>query len=139
MMAFERKSRADPNSIYDVFQPFEVPTLDELVEGEMIIDFNWPVPVQNNEDNKKTIKLEWCQWKVTVIVTRGLPTVLVLWDAIPDVDYFELEKSLLLDPTKWRKRGKYGWKKYIDVELYDNYYDDNNSVIEAENYDNSVA
>ena len=33
MMAFERKARADPNSMYDAFQPFEVTTLDELVEG----------------------------------------------------------------------------------------------------------
>ena len=47
IMAFERKARADMNSMYDAFQPFEVPTLDELVEGEMIIDINWHV-----EDDK---------------------------------------------------------------------------------------
>ena len=29
--------------MYDAFQPFEVPTLDELVKGEMIIDINWPI------------------------------------------------------------------------------------------------
>ena len=43
MVEFERKARADRNSMYDAFQPFEVPTLDELVEGEMRIDINWPV------------------------------------------------------------------------------------------------
>ena len=40
MLASERKSRADPNSMYDAFQPFEVTTLYELVEGEMKIDIN---------------------------------------------------------------------------------------------------
>ena len=58
---------------------------------------------------------------------------------MPDVDNFELEESLLLDPTRWRKKGKCGKRKDIDVELYDNYYDDNDSVVEAENTDNSVG
>ena len=40
ILAFERKFIADPNSMYDAFQPFEVPTLDELVEGETRIDIN---------------------------------------------------------------------------------------------------
>ena len=70
MLTFERKARADTNSMYDAFQPFEVPTLDELVEGEIIIDINWPV--EDNEDNKNNIKLEWCPWKVTGIVTRDI-------------------------------------------------------------------
>ena len=56
------------------------------------------------------------------MVTRDLPTVLVVWYAIPDVDNLEQEESLLLDPTKWQNNGKCGWRKYIDVELYDNYY-----------------
>ena len=58
---------------------------------------------------------------------------------MPDVDDFELKESLLLDPTKWRKKGKCGCRKDIDVELYDNYYDESYSVVEAENDDNSVA
>ena len=58
---------------------------------------------------------------------------------MPDVDNFEREESLLLDPTKWRKKGKYGRRKEIDVELYDNYYDNNASVVEAENDANYVA
>ena len=29
-----------PCLLYDAFQPFEVPTLDELVEGETRIDIN---------------------------------------------------------------------------------------------------
>ena len=113
MLAFERKARADSNSTYDYFQPFEVPTLDELVEGEMRIDINWPV--ENEEDNEKTIKLEWFQGKVTGIVTRYPPKVLMAWDAMSDVDDFELEESLLIDPTKWRKRGNCGWRKETDV------------------------
>ena len=32
-----------------------------------------------------------------------------------------------------------GWRKEIDVEYYDNYYDENDSVVEAEKDDNSVA
>ena len=58
---------------------------------------------------------------------------------MPDVDNFELEESLLLDPTKWRKKGKCGQINYIDVELYDKYYDENDIVVEAEKNDNSVA
>ena len=50
---------------------------------------------------------------------------------MPDVDNFELEESLLLDPTKCRNKGKCGWIKDIYVELYDNYYDDSDSVVEA--------
>ena len=137
MLEFKRKARADLNSMYDDFQPFEVPTLDELVEGEMRIDNSWPV--ENYKDNEKAIKLEWCQGKFIGIVTRDPPTVLVVWDAMPDVDDFELEESLLLDPTKWRKRGKYGWGKDIDLEWYDNYYDENDSAVESENDDNYVA
>ena len=132
MLALERKARADPNNMYDVFKPFEVPTLDELVEGEMRIDNSWPV--ENYKDNEKAIKLEWCQGKFIGIVTRDLPTVLVVWDAMLDVDNFELEERFLLDPTKCRKKGKCGWRKDIDTELYDNYYDEDDSVFEAENY-----
>ena len=137
MLGFERKARADPNSMYYSSQPFQVPTLDELVEGEMSIDINCPVEV--DKDNKKTIKLESCQAKVTGIVTRYPPTVLLVWDAITDVDDFELEESLLLDPTKWRKKGKCGWRKAIDVELHEHYYNENDSVVEAEKHENSVA
>ena len=98
ILAFERKARVDLNSMYDDFQPFEVPTLDELAEDEIIIDIHWPV--ENDKDNKKKRKLELFQGTFTRIVTRDPPTVLVLWDAMPDVDNFELEESLLLDPTK---------------------------------------
>ena len=58
---------------------------------------------------------------------------------MPDVEHFELEEIFLLDPTKWQKKGKCGWRKDIDIELHDNYYGDNDSVVEAENDDNSVA
>ena len=40
MLAFERKSGADPNSMYDAFQPIEVPTLEYLFEDETIIAIN---------------------------------------------------------------------------------------------------
>ena len=57
MLAFERKERADPNSMYNAFQPFQVPAVNELVKGEMRIDMNWPV--EDDKDSKNTIKLEW--------------------------------------------------------------------------------
>ena len=63
----------------------------------------------------------------------------MVWDSTSDVDDFELEESFLLDPIKWRKKGICGWIKDIDMELYNNYYDENDSVVEAENDDNSVA
>ena len=92
-----------------------MPTQDELVEGGIRIDINWPV--EDDEDNKNTINLEWCQGKVTLIVTRDPPTVLVVLDAMPDVDDFEPEESLLLDSTKWRNKGKFVCIKDIDVEF----------------------
>ena len=58
---------------------------------------------------------------------------------MPDVENFELEESLLLDPTKWQNKVKFSCIKYIYVELYDNYYYDVDSVVEAENDDNYVA
>ena len=58
---------------------------------------------------------------------------------MPDVEHFELEEIFLLDPTKWQKKGKCGWRKDIDIELHDNYYGDNDSVVEAENDDNDLA
>ena len=111
MLAFDRKARAYPNSMYDDFQPFEVPTLDELIKGEMINDINWPV--EYDKDNKNKIKLEWCQGGVTGIVTRDPPIFLVVRDTMPDVDHFELEESLLLDSTKLQKKGKHGQRKDI--------------------------
>ena len=57
MLEFEIKSRADTNSMYDDFQSFEDQKLDEWVEGEMRIDINWPVPVEDSEYNEKTIQL----------------------------------------------------------------------------------
>ena len=57
IMAFERKARADMNSMYDAFQPFEVPTLDELVEGEMRIYINWRV--EDEEEKEKKRKENW--------------------------------------------------------------------------------
>ena len=106
MLVFEKKEKADPNSMYDAFQLFEVSTLNELVKVEIRIGINWPVPVQDDKDKENTIKLEWYQGKILGIATRDPPTFLLVWDAIPDVDNFELEESLLLDPTKWRKKGK---------------------------------
>ena len=45
MLAFEKKEKADPNSMYDAFQLFEVSTLNELVKVEIRIGINWPVPI----------------------------------------------------------------------------------------------
>ena len=54
MMKRERLVRGDENSIYDAFQPFEVPQLTELINKK--IDICWPLE-KVVSDNKTTEKV----------------------------------------------------------------------------------
>ena len=47
MLSFERNVRSEKNSVYDEFQPFEMPTMEEMVG--MRVDVNWPF----NEDEEE--------------------------------------------------------------------------------------
>mmetsp|Transcript_32268 Transcript_32268/g.67833 ORF Transcript_32268/g.67833 Transcript_32268/m.67833 type:complete len:89 (+) Transcript_32268:1194-1460(+) len=62
------------------------------------------------------------------------PTVKVMWDAMLDVEGFDEypEGECELDPNKWRKRSSWGWRKDIDVELIENYYDEDDMVVEED-------
>lgn len=133
MMKRERVVRGDENSIYDAFQPFEVPELTQLVKKR--IDICWPLDTVVG-DNKTTEKV-WCQGTVQNIVSLKPPIVNVLWDAMLDVKGFEnaTEGECELNPDKWRKTTAYGWRKDIDVELFENYYADDDDVVVEEDDD----
>ena len=49
---------------------------------------------------------------------------MVAWDAIPDVEGFEMksESPCELAVDKWRMNSRYSWRMDLDVELFDNYY-----------------
>jgi len=130
MMKKERHERGDENSIYDAFQPFDMPILTSLV-GERI-DICWPL--DKGEGADKTTCNEWCQGEVIEIVKMKPPTVRVMWDAMLDVEGFEAcsEGECELDPRKWCKRSSWGWRKDIDVELIENYYDEDDVVVEED-------
>ena len=130
MMEKERHERGDENSIYDAFQPFDMPILTSLV-GERI-DICWPL--DKGEGADKTTCNEWCQGEVIEIVKMKPPTVRVMWDAMLDVEGFEAcsEGECELDPEKWCKRSSWGWRKDIDVELIENYYDEDDVVVEED-------
>ena len=134
MMKRERKVRGDENSIYDAFQPFEAPELSELVKKR--IDICWPLDTKVGDD--KTTEKVWCQGTVKNIVSLKDQTVTVLWDAMLDVEGFEVatEGVCTLDRDKWRKTTSYGWRKDLDVELFENYYaEDDEGVVEEEDDD----
>ena len=133
MMKRERKVRGDENSIYDAFQPFEAPELSELVKNKERIDICWPLDTKVGDD--KTTEKVWCQGTVKNIVSLKDRTVTVLWDAMLDVEGFEdaTEGVCTLDRDKWRKTTSYEWRKCLDVELFDNYYADDDVVVEEDN------
>ncbi len=60
------------------------------------------------------------------------PTVKVLWDAMPDLDEDSSTSNQVLQPNKWKKKSKFGWRMDIDVEMFENYHDtvDNNNDAE---------
>ena len=53
------------------------------------------------------------------------------WDAAPVIKGIEesITKEDCLDPEKWRKNIRFGWRLDLDVELYDNYYNDHDNLV----------
>ena len=134
MMMIERAERSTKDSMYDNFQDWLPPALKDVV-GERI-DVCWPITINNGTE--KTTELVWCQGLVLNIVEND--TVEVLWDAMPDIEgfYESCEATCRLQSAKWRKMNKWGWRKDLDVELYGNYYKDNDEVVREEGEDDII-
>ena len=131
MLRKERKERNGKDSMYDLYQDWINPKLETLI-GERI-DICWPL-TEVVEGGKKVKKGEWCQGKVIEIVNKADHEVKVEWDAIPDVAGFEQqqESNCFLRPDFWKKLKHWGWRKDIDVELFDNYYKETDEVEQEE-------
>ena len=59
------------------------------------------------------------------------PTVMIEWDPMPDVKDWDEETEavkVVLDPAKWRKNVQYGWRLDLDVELFENYYSEEDEI-----------
>lgn len=111
----ERKERKRGDSLYALYQPYQMPSYREL-EGKRI-DMLWKIDGQ----------LEWCQGKVERNLKRKKndPFRLeIIWDAMPDVDGYEVEQTdvVEMNEAKWRKTTEFGWRLDLDVELFQNYY-----------------
>ena len=129
--------------MYAQQQPWDRPTIDQLVKDNTRLDILWPI---DNDVTKKK-ELQWCQGQV---VEKGInnDTVRSAWDAAPDIkgwgeddsiqqDQIEKFEEVELQPNKWRKHTQYAWRLDVDIELEENYYNsDNDEVILVEDYKN---
>lgn len=124
----ERKARGENNSVYGRLQDWFPPTIDQLVENKTRIDVYWEF---HDEDTGVT-DYAWCQGKVDGKVEGEDHTVEVLWDPTPDSNGWEEElvDNVELLPELWNKQCPMGWRKDIDVELSENYYDANDLLID---------
>ena len=116
----ERQARKGDNSLYAMFQQWHMPTGKELVRER--VDVNWPMG-----DNE----CEWCQGLVEKKLINDPPTVMIKWDPMPDVKDWDEETEavkVVLDPAKWRKNVQYGWRLDLDVELFENYYSEEDEI-----------
>ncbi|KAL7548427.1 hypothetical protein ACHAWF_011717 [Thalassiosira exigua] len=127
-MARERKERGDKDSVYARNQQWAVPKTAELVGKR--IDIKWPM----KDDDRNQPKTEWCQGLVRSKVLGKKWAFMVLWDAMPDVEGYKEQKDeeedeeLDLDPEKWRKDVRFGWRYDLDVEFVDNFYNDDEAL-----------
>ena len=93
-------------SMYAELQPFQTPTVEELVGKR--IDVLYPFEVTMDDGSIET-RQHWCQGEVLSVVhgdEKPKPTGRVLWDAMPDVEGEggeSSESNQVLIPRKWRK------------------------------------
>ena len=52
---------------------------------------------------------------------------------MPGVDGFEeeTESEGPLDPSKWRQNGVNGWRLDLDIELFDNFYGNDDDLVDS--------
>ena len=101
--------------MYHLQQEFWCSKLDELLGRR--IDIHWPMR-EEVLDGKKTLVGEWCQGKVLSVLNKKDWEVNVMWDAMPDVKGFEESAE--------------AWRMDADVELFENYYQDTDVLLQEE-------
>ena len=101
--------------MYHLQQEFWCSKLDELLGRR--IDIHWPMR-EEEVDGKKTLVGEWCQGKVLSVLNKKDWEVNVMWDAMPDVKGFEESAE--------------AWRMDADVELFENYYQDTDVLLQEE-------
>jgi hypothetical protein len=130
-LRLKREARGEESGMYAYLQPPETPTLDELMGKR--IDVCWPYIIgDNKKKDEQEYEYWWCQGKVIEKVSNVPQTVKLLWDAMPDLDEDNSISNQVLQPNKWKKKSKFGWRTDIDVEMFENYHDtvDNNDDAE---------
>ena len=127
----ERNERNNPDSMYAGRQQFDPPSL-RSIKGKRI-DILWPMEGRSN-------KALWFQGKVTEVRPRSRE-VTVLWDANPDIPDFELpvECPVTLDEEKYRRYVHYGWRMDLDVELFDNFYEEDDKDVVCNDDERSIG
>jgi len=112
----QREARGE-GSIFSVMQPLYCPELDELINKR--IDVLYSFVLGSGEK-----VLRWCQGKVIkVLPEKAKPTVVVLWDPMPDVkgkEDLSDETQQVLAPRKWNKDVEGAWRMDINVEIVEN-------------------
>lgn len=124
-LANERRARREEDSMYHYFQPLLPPKLKSL-EGTRI-DVLWQM--KDDETGKNDGK-EWCQGKVLKVLNARQHLVSIEWDPMPDIEGWEkkVKDEIELDPWKWNRKGANSWRLDLDVELYENYYQDDEEI-----------
>ena len=124
-LAKERTVRGEDNSTYVSHQSWFALKIDDLVGR--YIHVLWPF----NDDGANKAKLEWCQGVVVAKVKKNPPRVNILWNAIPHIEGFEeiVESEVELLENKWRRKVRYAWRMDLDVELDENYFDEEDDVV----------
>ena len=71
---------------------------------------------------------------VVAKVKKNPPTVNILWNAMPDIEGFEesVESEVELLEDKWRRKVRYAWRMDLDVELDEDYFDEEDDVVSDE-------
>ncbi len=109
----QREARGK-SSIFSVMQPLYCPELDELINKR--IDVLYSFLLGSGEK-----VLRWCQGKVIkVLMEKAKLTVVVRWDAMPDVEGKEDlsdETEQVLPPRKWNKDVEGAWRMDINVGI----------------------
>jgi hypothetical protein len=112
----QREARGE-GSIFSVMQPLYCPELYELINKR--IDVLYSFVLGSGEK-----VLRWCQGKVIkVLPEKAKPTVVVLWDPMPDVNGKEDlsdETQQVLAHRKWNRDVEGAWRMDINVEIVEN-------------------
>ena len=109
----DREARGE-GSMHQVMQPFYRPDLEDLLNERIDVLYEFVV------DDGSQKAMRWCQGEVIKVYSdKSDPTVLVRWDAMPDVEGGDkiTESNQILRPSKWNKNVKGAWRMDVEIEI----------------------